>query len=89
MLLAKYYMHVYVNPDLFHLAGATASDPCRRRGVKKIWLDSSSTAVVTLLGDNHDAGHRHTAAAGTPAAGVPPDGVRFRRMQLSGPSRGG
>ena len=21
MLLAKYYMHVYVNPDLFHLAG--------------------------------------------------------------------
>ena len=29
MLLAKYYMHVYVNPDLFHLAGATASDPCQ------------------------------------------------------------
>ena len=22
-------MHVYVNPDLFHLAGATTSDPCR------------------------------------------------------------
>ena len=29
MLLAKYYMHAYVNPDLFHLAGATASDPCQ------------------------------------------------------------
>ena len=31
MLLAKYYMHVYVNPDLFYLAGATSSDPRRRR----------------------------------------------------------
>jgi hypothetical protein len=27
--LAKYHMHVYVSPDLFHLAGATASDPRR------------------------------------------------------------
>ena len=28
MYLAQYYMHVYVNPVLFHLARATASDPC-------------------------------------------------------------
>ena len=66
MLLAKYYMHVYVNPDLFHLAGATTSDPCRGGddvpkkvrvfGLKHLFLKRFTvrSTTRTLITDKND-----------------------------------
>jgi hypothetical protein len=59
-------MHVYVNHDLFHLAGATTSDPCRGGddvpkkvrvfGLKHLFLKRFTvrSTTRTLITDKND-----------------------------------